>query len=438
MVVLIPLEIASRELLFKVYLSHMLTLNGFTCYLGRKKSIWFLAKKMKGYVYIDKGYHAEHSELIYDIVRSRSGFIVSLDEEGAVDFSSNETLMKRYSKALFKKIDHVFFWGRSQFDIVKDNIQNNLNYSITGHPRFELLKPKYSKLYEVEAKSISERYGDFILINTNMGFGNNISGDDFIRDKSKGYGKWFANIDEIIEQDKMKLEAYIKLVKILCSKFDKYIIFRPHPEENLDIYKEAFTDYEKVIVENHSSVIPWLIAAGIMIHPDCTTSIESFIIDKKSISYMPSNASEDITTSLPINLSHSVRDLDTLISIIKNNKNVDITENDNFLIEEYFSIKSDSSNLIAKKISEFSLKEPVEKYYKLFFLDLLSLKFNSLKFRFSANKSIELAKKKIEELTQRNISRQHQAIINLNKDFSKVCPEKITNELYRFSIKNGK
>ena len=148
--VLIPIETTAREALYKIYLSKLLALQGVNSYLGTKNHILFLTQSFDNYVYLDKGYHYGISEVIYNKIKSQNGKIVNLDEEGAVDYLDSPILKSRYSKRLFQYTDQVFFWGESQFNLIKDNIGDLNKTTITGHPRFELLKKKFHKFYEKE------------------------------------------------------------------------------------------------------------------------------------------------------------------------------------------------------------------------------------------------------------------------------------------------
>ena len=38
--------------------------------------------------------------------------ILSLDEEGAIDFSDSSALNKRYSSGLFNEVNKVYFWEK--------------------------------------------------------------------------------------------------------------------------------------------------------------------------------------------------------------------------------------------------------------------------------------------------------------------------------------
>ena len=207
--------------------------EGFYCYLGSKSNIYHLTKHLKNYIYLDKGYHAGVSEKLYAQIKKNGGIIVNLDEEGAVDFPDNSTLKERYAPRLFEYSDAVFLWGFKQYELVKQQTEKIEQIIVTGHPRFELLKQKFHYLYNKDVEKIIENHGNFILINTNMGFGNNIKGDYFI---INNYGNRFKNIEKIVYFDKVKVNAFVELIIELSKKLNKTIILRPHPEEDHSVY----------------------------------------------------------------------------------------------------------------------------------------------------------------------------------------------------------
>ena len=79
---MIPVETASRELLYKLYLGMSLVQNGMECYVGSKAKINYLINKFNSFIYFDKGYQKNKSDLIYQDIKKNGGIIVSLDEEG--------------------------------------------------------------------------------------------------------------------------------------------------------------------------------------------------------------------------------------------------------------------------------------------------------------------------------------------------------------------
>jgi surface carbohydrate biosynthesis protein len=118
-IILIPIESAARELLSKTYLAHHLALKGFQCYLGRKLHINYLINNLKGYIYIDKGYHKGVSKKLYAEIKKNNGTIINLDEEGGVDFNDGSTIRHRYTKTLFDNAYLTFMWGNQQYELVK-------------------------------------------------------------------------------------------------------------------------------------------------------------------------------------------------------------------------------------------------------------------------------------------------------------------------------
>ena len=203
--ILIPLETSSRELIYKIFLCNILSDKNFECYLGKKADILKLSKKLKSFIYLDKGFHKGVSEKLYDTIRLNSGYIINLDEEGAVAFPDGSPLHLRYSKDALINYNKTFFWGSEQLNFVKDNIPIHNESLATGHPRFQMLKPNYKYLYEDEVSNIESEFNEFILVNTNFARGNNIRGVEAAR---KNYIGRYKNIDVRINNDNIKLVKF--------------------------------------------------------------------------------------------------------------------------------------------------------------------------------------------------------------------------------------
>jgi len=429
--ILIPIETSFRELIYKVYLCHNLALKGFKCYLGKKSHIDYLINKFKGYIYMDKGYHKGVSEKIYNAIKLNDGIIVNLDEEGVLDQPDRSVLIGRYSKTLFDYADFSFFWGSKQYDLVKHNISSNTKTAISGHPRFQLLKSKYHILYSNEVKKIKNRFPDYILINTNMASGNHINGDDFIL---KVYSDRVSNIDQLISFNKIKLETYRLLVIELSKQFNKQIIIRPHPEEDHGFYINAFKKQNNVHVIYEGSVIPWILASYLLIHPDCTTGIESLLLGKKPISFLPNNYPSDLITKLPLKASYRFTEQDALISFVKNKyylqKSVDLSEYK--FVEDYFSFSKDSIEIIVNKLSQQFLCKESNKSNQLIFSDSLLLNYKSIRSKLKFNKSSRLGRNKRKGFNYSKINLIKARCNQLNSDFNEVKLCKISNDLFLF------
>jgi surface carbohydrate biosynthesis protein len=431
--ILIPIETASRELLYKVYLCRLLALERFTCYLGRKSEINYLLGKFTNYIYLDKGYHEGLSERIYATVKNNRGIIISLDEEGAVDYVNGSTLRNRYSEKFFNSVDFTFLWGSKPYEIIKDNISCKNKTKITGHPRFELLKPEFHYLYKKDRAKLKKIYGDFILINTNMGFGNNIKGDEFVVDN---YGKRFENIKDIIEFDKYKVREYCLLAVELSKLSNKTIIFRPHPEEDQSYYTAAFDAFENIKVIYEGSVVPWLLASEQVIHPDCTTAVEAFFIGKTPISFLPENSPDTMLTEAPLKVSVKFNKIDHLISYLNNFKKNKIDESVNRIMyaEEYFSYSKSSINGVIEQFVTIKRNTHNSQNNRIGLGVLLYLKLKHLYNKVRSNSmTIKLGNNKMKGFDDKNIKLIFESIPNID-DKTKVKVNRISEKLFTFSI----
>lgn len=352
--ILFPVETTTRELSYKLLLSARFAALGHECYVGSKSEISRLFEAVSPFVYFDKGYHKGVSEQIYANVKKHGGLIVNLDEEGGVDFADNSTILNRYADEVFALCDLVFLWGRKQYDFLKSNKAEfrDDKVIVTGHPRFELLKESYHYLYEKEAERLRRTYGDYILVCTNMGFGNNIRGDDFVR---TNYGSRIRLIEEMIAFDKLKVASYVSMVRRLSSLSACNIVLRPHPEETMDAYRKPLAGIKNVSVIYENSVIPWIAGSKVMIHPDCTTGIEATMYGKTAISYLPQASGESSTvTVLPVKLSYCFQREDELIAFLLNDgHHVDTHESiTSQLLNDFFSFQNDSADMIVQTVIE--------------------------------------------------------------------------------------
>ncbi|MDC0213245.1 hypothetical protein OAL14_00390 [Gammaproteobacteria bacterium] len=350
--ILIPIETYTREFTYKIFLAHLLALRGHTCYVGNKRHISLLINQFQGYMYLDKGFHAGISEALYLNIHSRGGVVVSLDEEGGVDFGDGSTLLNRYSKSLIESSDLVLLWGEEQRRLLKNNNRTISNLVVTGHPRFDLIKPRYDFLYEDAVRRIKKEYPSYILVNTNMSFGNHILGDAFVR---KNYSDRFSRLEDMMSVDKRKCEVYIELIKQLATNPNHLIIFRPHPEESEVLYRKAFDELSTVVITKEGSVVPWIIAAKAVVHPDCTTAIECAIKGKKPISFLPKDLDEILVTKIPTQISECFTDvpslLDYLDRILSYPEHYDYSKEN--VLHGYFNINENIMSLVADQLSAF-------------------------------------------------------------------------------------
>ncbi|MGA1866926.1 MAG: surface carbohydrate biosynthesis protein [bacterium] len=359
--ILLPIETTSRELLYKLVLGVKFAKQGFQSFVGAKEDIYRLFGQISPFVFFDKGYHAGISDKLYNLLNNYDSLLVSLDEEGGVDFKDMSTILARYPEHFFEKADLIFIWGRAQYDFLK---ANRLNFCkshtvVSGHPRFELLKPQYHSLYEQQVSEIKREFGRYVLFCTNMGFGNNIRGNDFVR---SNYGSRIRDLGKIIAFDKEKVKSYISLIMRLSAKLDCKVIIRPHPEEDHDTYRKAFSAFSKVKIIFRGAVIPWILGAEVMVHPDCTTGIESCMMEKLPLSYLP-RFDETLCPFVPVKVSRCFTSEDEIVKFIVEGKYADMAVRERHqLMQEYFSINKGSIDCIVKEVCSLVKKNKLSNF----------------------------------------------------------------------------
>ncbi|GEM_PF-3404189 len=428
----IPVETASREIPYKVYLSALLSLKGFDCYIGTKSAILNLLEETEDYVYFDKGFHNGVSQKFYDIIKSKRGLIMSLDEEGAVDYADDRIIKHRYAKELFDYADHVFFWGSVQRKVVQGHIRDFSRVSTSGHPRFQLLSAQYRKIYKKEVDTLTKEHGDYVLINTNMGFGNNINGDDFIR---KNYGDRFSSLDDIIAFDKQKCELITKTIREIATKSNQKVILRPHPEEEVGFYKSRLSDLPNVDVIYEGSVVPWILGSSYVVHPDCTTAIEAVFLGKKAFSLLPENYDPNIVTALPLEVSCRITSDQDVYSVIQMELQKEGTsEKVKELLKNYFSSDVNSSEHIVQEFEKIFRDNLPKVPYRILLKQITKNKLKSLYNTLAPenfSRINKLSHNKIKDLKLSWIKSLLSYYRMLDNRIEPVTVQKIHNELFR-------
>lgn len=432
--IIFPIEIASRELLYKCYLANLFAANGYNCYLGSKRNIAAIIEEIGPFVYFDKGYHKGVSEFLHKKIKAAGGVVVSLDEEGAVDFNDNSTLLGRYDEKLFSAAEIVFFWGDYQRNLLGEKTLQMTRNVVSGHPRFELLKPEYHRLYDSEVSELRSEYGSFILINTNMGFGNNLKGDDFVLEN---YGSRFNNIESIVANDKIKLKKFISLIMSLADQYDDNIVLRPHPEEDLKAYTDAFKGIRNIKVIFEKSVIPWLVACEQMIHTDCTTGIEALMIGKRPIAYVPNDLDMSLLTVLPLKASKVVTTEEEVISLILSDDNQQVEDSFDtpLWLEERFAFNKNSAQVIVESVSDLNEAVKGGSGKVLQKKVLYRLKLREIVRQLTGRKNM-LVSSKLKGFSFEEVKRIQTGLLNLLKVEEDTKVECLLNDLIRFSPQN--
>jgi hypothetical protein len=94
------------------------------------------------------------------------------------------------------------------------------------------------------------------------------------------FSKWQRDVHDFAD--------FVVFTKELSHNFPHYtIVLRPHPSESLTFYKQAFTYFKNVTVTRDDSVLPWIRAADLVVHSNCTTGIEAVLAERPVVNLLP-------------------------------------------------------------------------------------------------------------------------------------------------------
>jgi hypothetical protein len=163
-----------------------------------------------------------------------------------------------------------------------------------------MLRPELRAFYESDVRAIHERYGDYLLINTNFNHVNaffpaqNLFKPVKRPGESPQFGKAGVGMTRefaqaLHNQKQTVFKAFQSLIPKLSQAFPQLaIIVRPHPTEGQDVYRQLASGNRRIHVTNEGNVVPWLQGASALVHNGCTTGVEAFVVRTPAFSFRPS------------------------------------------------------------------------------------------------------------------------------------------------------
>lgn len=320
----IGIETTVRELDAKLLLACVAAESGYEVWLGRQKMFLQRLEEMPQGILLNKSISPRKATK-YAHYRKLGFPLVAYDEEGLAPFSADEYQKRRIAVDSLKQLEYFFAWGDWQRNVIGQKAPGELKKVIpVGHPRVDLTRREVRGFYRDEVDRLRERYGTFVLINTNFSFYNHFQGRDFeafLKVKTRA-GK-VADDDQrqyywrVHEHKKTLFYAFADMVVKLRERFpEATVILRPHPSEDHEYWRQTLPQDEKIQVVHEGTVLPWILASEVMIHNSCTTGIEGYLLEQPVIAYRPVQE-DDLEFFLTNAVSDQVFDSDTLLQKVE-------------------------------------------------------------------------------------------------------------------------
>ena len=303
-----PVQVKVRELVAKVLLASVAAERGYGVVLGTHRRLRPSLHRLPPGIVWDYG--AAYPLLrLFDRYRAAGHRVVACEEEGLVEVPHDAVV----------GTDLYVAWGEEEAArVIAARPTTAEKIRITGHPRFDLLRPELRKLHAPAIDEIVGRLGRYLLVNTNfpvnVQFGVSVLQQTYKFDKE---GFTDEDMDWFVQRDRHSariFEAFKAMIVTMARAFPRHrVVLRPHPSERDETWVEVARAAPNIHVERTGSVVPWVMGADALVHNSCTTGIEAHMVGSAVISFRPVEDSR-FDWELPNEVSTQVRDLDALLA----------------------------------------------------------------------------------------------------------------------------
>jgi surface carbohydrate biosynthesis protein len=277
-----PIETSSREFQYKVDLAKKLECTNSLHIFARPWTLSYLALFCSKVNWIGQNVNHKfriNKKKLSSIIVKKGGRVFYFDEEGGFYYPeelAEKVLKHRYSNINPTELHHVFSWGSTQNKILS---KMGFNCSDVGHPRFDKVPKETDR--DDNFKNILIMT-NFSLILSEKNFLNEFDDEYFPRRKAES------------------IKDLAKLIMFISQQSKKKLLIRPHPSEDLMLYKKLFQHFDNVQVLEREPLKNALKRASKVYHFNCSTALDALTsgIETYNLSSGNSTIIKDLPTSL--------------------------------------------------------------------------------------------------------------------------------------------
>lgn len=271
-----PIEVASREYSGHIVLGVALALRGFTATLGYKGAV---GRAMEEASLPGVLFYKNYRKVTWAHLVARA---VGQDPEGG--FTSTrfgDFFAWRSGLQMAESADAYFCYGQDDYEFLREALPA-ANVCLTGSPRVMLWGEAAKLFYADQIQQIRARYGDFVLIASSGARGN----PRYLKEEAEG--RLGDERRAILERDDMVANEMLHAARHLARETKRRVVIRPHPAEDLEIWRQAVSQDPGVSLETCFDLAAWIHSADAVIHRTSTAGMEAAVASVPTISYAES------------------------------------------------------------------------------------------------------------------------------------------------------
>jgi surface carbohydrate biosynthesis protein len=317
---IVPIETKVREYHGKLLFAAYAARAGHSVVLGDQNELLVSLSRLPRAVYLDKSVTVS-KEAWFRRLEAFGNLPAGWDEEGLVVRSYDVYREARLNPQSVERLRCFLTWGRRHRDAVLQRFPHLAPVvHATGSPRFDLLRPEWRRFHQPAVDAIRREHGTrLLLVNTNHAFANHYRGkagvskllDKYPLGSQSDFQRgWFAF-------QQRNLDLYKAIIPALCRAFPQHtIIVRPSPSENHAMWTDFLRDLPHARMSARGNVHPWILAAEAVVHFNCTTGVEAYLLDKPAIA-VRAETNDAYEAELPKALSRHASGPDEVVALVR-------------------------------------------------------------------------------------------------------------------------
>lgn len=171
-VVYLPVELMSREFDSRVLLAATLAARGYTVVLGQQWMLFANLERLPPGVVLFKSFNRIHQPPMLQ-ARQAGHRVVALEEELLAQIEE-KAVVAMCSDGIFDAAELILCNGSFEHGILKRLSGGRSRLEISGNGRVDLLKPALRPFFRRPIDELTQRLGNFVLVNTNFSILNSI------------------------------------------------------------------------------------------------------------------------------------------------------------------------------------------------------------------------------------------------------------------------
>ena len=281
-------ELRARDLDAKLLLAAKLLERGFACVVGAQWPIWGNVHNLPKGTIVGTGGSLNHSKA-FVLFKSRGSTVALIDEE-ALALVSPEHLIANITPEAAMSTDLFLAQSPAHATVTDGCPWLHRKILVTGNPRTDLVTDKGKAFYQPQADALRAQIGPFIVFNSNFALTHFLWGN--IEQMSEAECAKRGLRMGMIAWERENKRLFIDLIIRCLNNLPHRIVIRPHPAERAGAWQSFCATTDRIVVAENTIPIPYLMAADVVVHTNCTTGLEAQMLGAPTINLSPDTNAE--------------------------------------------------------------------------------------------------------------------------------------------------